>query len=436
MVAVISHHTDETVSNMDRAPALRHYDARAFFRAGQEHTVLRIRRARRGGGGVFFPEPQEIPLLNRLGFGPHPDNVIDIVFRGGRIECVNQRQETKLKALVEAETEIFSGTVSIQRWVLEELLGLRLRAPSLPDCMRWNDKGVFQKTFGPTVWQNGSLQISSGIPGSLVPLGGCVTKDSLIKVFRKLFETDATAFLGKPPDSASGIGHEIIRRGVGNDTAKAIFYKIGTRRVVFQELIKKDIDFSIEINVVEGIAPEDQRPGVVSGQHIVGTSNHKGNFFPITLPSSMLESALRSAEIIMRRLAEEKVWSSGSIDYVGDTRTERVAAVELNLRLVAPDYARIPIRERYGCDLPFDMRSFPVPANLPISEFAEHMDGLLFGQPGERIGFVPFCYLSDVIDEDGFGISYGVCYAPDADQLDALSREVEVRKLGLLGDLL
>lgn len=424
-VQYLSHHTDGSVAGLDQAPPLKHFDQRELFRGREDQVGLRFRFTR--DGQPFFPDTAELAILNRFGFGLLPERVVDIVVRGKQYQFVNQDQ----MHLIEpgAPVELFSGTMPNQRWVLQ-VMGLVPDTPPLAEVRRLNDKGVFQKVFGETVFRNGCLERLPGIEGSMVPPGGCATRDSLAAVFEEMCAGNpAPRFLGKPPDAASGIGHTIFERELYGHNLQWQFGQVGARRVIFQQMLEgKDVDFSIEVVVPQGATPETLRPGMLCGQHIAGTSSHEGNFFPVSLPELMGLRARVSARIITEEIVRMGVTGfTGSIDYVGNTQIGEAMAVEFNLRQVAPDYVRTPIRERFGRDLPFDMRSFAIPKGLPIERVETVFEGLFFSQPGRYTGFLPFCFLPELpgLEE---GISYGVCYAENPEDLAELSTEVERRK--------
>ena len=429
MDRVISDHTADTVQCLPTA--LDHFDGRALVVASQGDFVLRMRPKGRGPAS-FFPDTQELQLLNRLGFGPRPEDVIDVLV--GHEDMVF-RNPGHRRIVEEGWIETFSGTSVFQRLALEKI-GADPGLPDLSECMRWNDKSVFQRTFGSCLAKNGDGRFhhSPGVGPALLPVGGHATRsnlDELLNLLRHRNDSSRDLII-KPASSASCIGQRIVDQPVYQSVFSDLDWWGTTRtvnRFVAQELVPHDMDFSWEFEIPEPGALGTPRVRRLCGQHVID-GDFQGNFWPVDLSDEMRQATRYSAEMIVAYMASNDVWGVGSIDYVGNSKTGQAWAVEINLRKTAAYYGREPARQRFGCLRPFDMRSFRIPRGWTIEGLEEHFDGLIFGQPGDEIGWLPFCFLPNLPGER-HGVSYGVCYAQTRDELQLLSRQVEARKAEL-----
>jgi hypothetical protein len=427
---ILAHHTEGTVTCLPAA--LDHFDARAFIAAREQDYVLRMRPA--GNRAMsYFPPPHELDLLNRLGFGPDPSHVIDVlVGREGR--GIEFRNPSHRSIVENGWLDIFSGTSIFQRTALERM-NVQTGLPTLGACCRGNDKSALQLRHGPCWVKHGDghFRFSQGNSTSLLPYGGHALRGNLDELLGVLQTNKPTHYLIKPATAASCIGLRVV----DGDFVDSVFSDIewlGTTRAVnrfvVQELMPHDMDFSLEFEIPE---PGDEGSiliRTICGQHVID-GNFQGNYFPMELSDEMRQVASQAVETIITDLrVNGRAWGSGSVDFIGDSQTGKVWAVEVNLRKTAAYYGRQPMRQRFGQARPFDMRSFSVPRGFSMEAMEMVFNGLLFGQPGSEIGFVPFCFLPDLPGER-HGMSYGVCYAPTADELSQLSSDVEARKEAL-----
>ena len=427
MYRVLAHHTEGTVACLPTA--LDHFDARAFIAAREEDYVMRMRP--NGNNSMsYFPPPHELDLLNRLGFGPHPDHVIDVLIgrEGHGIEFC----DPKHRAIVEdGWIEVFSGTSIFQRTTLERL-GVQTGLPTIGACGRGNDKSVLQRRHGPCWVKNGdgSFHFSEGRAESLLPYGGHALRSNLDELLRVIQARKPSRYLVKPATAASCIGLRVVDTRPSISLFADLEWSSTTRtvnRFVVQQMMPHDIDFSLEFEIPEPGDEGQVRIRTLCGQYVVD-GDFQGNFYPINLSDEMRQAATRAVETIISDLMMNgEAWGPGSVDFIGNSKTGEVWAVEVNLRRTAAYYGREPMRQRFGRARPFDMRSFTIPRGFTMEAMEMIFKGLLFGQPGPEIGFVPFCFLPDIPGERR-GMSYGVCYAPTLDELEQLSRDVEARK--------
>ena len=235
----------------------------------------------------------------------------------------------------------------------------------------------------------------------------------------------------KPDFSASCIDHRTVQKGASLNGELA---NLRSRCYVAQTFLEHDIEFSIPFMLMPDGSRKVYDP---CGQHIVhgpdGKDDFNGNYKlrKGKLTRRMYRDAMAAAQYHIDELIKlgyTEGW--GSIDFVGNTKTQEVWAIERNARTTATLY---PIRGSEllfeGKVMPFNNRGFIYQRGMDVEVLHGHFDGLLL-RPGGHTGLVLYCVLPEVQFAEGeptVGFSYAVSYARTYDELEQLDREVDDR---------
>lgn len=354
---------------------------------------LRALLVARPGEKVILPAgpfPTELPLLNRLGFGPRPE---DLVFVGvdGRVTSGNDDLEG-------AEIFPFSGTSSLARQFAARH-GATFHAPHLTTCLRANSKAVFQDVVNMLAERHGPVG----------PRGVVAPRDRAVAHARELASRAGRA-IAKGPHSASGQQQVVVTKGETPDFADLP----GT--VVVQEWVEHDCSPSLQCRIDEdGVVHE-----LLATEQILDGTHHIGNRFPPRLSTQVRADMSRIGRLIGEAFASIGYWGICGVDFLVTDDGSTVLANEVNARIPAPWYAWNASRRLLGDALPFRMKSIRLRPGTSIGDVERAVRPLLFDRVA-RAGFVPFC----VVPEHGF--AYGVTYAPDQARLDTIVAGVDAR---------
>ncbi|MBU0531311.1 hypothetical protein KJ910_02350 [Patescibacteria group bacterium] len=399
--------------------ALGLLDARAALVAGVDDYLLRLNR------GV----PEELGLMNRLGFGCPPEHVISITTRKGWAKFAEPHHREVLRTA--GPIEFFAGTSRLLRGTLDQL-GVSYCQPSLKSCRTANSKIDFQR-LGECYAINGDGRyhtVGKNLHAALIPRGGFGTPTQIQGLLRHLFDLSVFEVRLKPDASGSCIGHRNLTTPHGVNG-----YLLPDCRHVVQELVRCNIEFSIpfEIDVKGNFKLYDVCRQLIECHD--GHDDFVGNAsIPngrAGLPTKMRRLAREAAEVIIwQTWKQHRYFGWGSIDFVGNTTTGTVKAIERNARITATYYPIMASLRRFGKVLPFHNRSRLLPPGMSIHELEVCFAGLLFGQPGTNTGLVPYAFIPQLPGEN-VGFFYGVVYAPTHQLLDGLVTRINERHQSL-----
>ena len=396
MPRVHCHYTHDVINHTPESQALLGLFAlRALISSGKDDIVVLP--------GMDYPQ-DEIDLLNGMGLGPKPDNVV------GDFQNMKEAAYRDQVGLVDPpDVHPFSAT---SVWLRKQAIlhGFDLAAPSLVIAQQANDKAVFQRRAN-----------QAGHTGKIVPRGFSVSNDMLFDRVNYMLREGRPVRI-KAGNSASGLCQCVIHPGEKPRYPNGVLEPVSTW--VIQEQMDTNIEASVQIHVDRGGGVQVRE---LLGQHI-DNGHHFGNFYPADLElntnviKSQMETQMRRAamRIAQRILSPMGYFGDASIDFVGNTNSGEVWAIEINARVTAPWYAIEASKRRFGKVVPFDMRSFKIPKGTSIFEITDHLKRVLLTQDSAE-GFVPFCHLP----EQGF--CYGVTFAQDKETLMRLTQEVQKR---------
>ncbi|HTM68909.1 MAG TPA: ATP-grasp domain-containing protein [Candidatus Binatia bacterium] len=358
---------------------------------------LRALLVARPGERVVLPAgfvPAELPLLNRLGFGPRDEDLI-FVREDGSIASGDGDLEG-------AQVLPFSGTTKRAR-AFAERHGAEFHAPRIEDCLGANSKGTFQEIVNCHADERGAIG-----PCGVVPRW---TRTASVATAFALRYGKAVV---KGIHSASGLQQVVCEAG-GTPSFEGM-----PKQVVVQEWVEHDYSPSLQC-LIDASGPIRQLSTTVQ---ILDGNHHIGNRCPSGLPDWVLEGMRWRAEIIGTELRKDGFWGICGIDFLVREQDKTVLANEVNARIPAPWYPWNASRRLLGEPLAFRMKSVSLAVGTAAGDIEKAMRPLLFDR-AKRRGFVPFC----LVPEHGF--VYGVTYAPTPAALDALTPAVDAR----LGEL-
>lgn len=378
----------ETADVCDGLPALLH------------RFPLRALLVAQPGDRVVIPDgfgsPAELPLLNRLGFGPHPNDLI-YVRDDGNVVCGDRGLEGTVVLP-------FSGTTFRAR-AFAKKHGATFHAPTQEACAYANSKVVFQKIAN-AAWHHGIGRIA---PAGAVLEGpeavGTAARDAVdafVSVFGKAVVKGANSASGLQQVTVSAPG-EYSLDGMPDD-------------LVIQEWVRHESSPSLQCLV----HPDGGIDVLSITEQLLDGVHHVGNRFPADILPSDFITMRGIARILGHALAGLGFWGVCGIDYLLDENRHVVLANEVNARIPAPWYPWQATRRRFGKPLPFRMKSMRVALGTSIDDIANAADDLLFDKE-KREGFVPFCF----VPEHGF--VYGVTFSPERDRVGDLAARVESR---------
>lgn len=354
---------------------------------------LRALLVARPGEKVILPAgpfPTELPLLNRLGFGPHPE---DLVFVGADGSVASGDGD-----LEGADIRPFSGTSVLAREFAERN-GASFHAPARDACIDANSKATFQRIANALL--AGCDQVA--------PFGE-VCSLARAEVIAFAYARKHGKAIVKGVHSASGLQQVVVTPGAAPSFADL------PRTVVVQQWVEHDYSPSLQCV----ITPDGDVRVLSTTVQILDGNHHIGNRCPSQLPEWALEGMQWRAYLLARGLAERGYWGVCGVDFLVREGDRTVLANEINARIPAPWYAWNASRRLLGEPLPFRMKSVKLAAGTAIDDIERVMRPLLFSRVA-RAGFVPFC----LVPEHGF--AYGVTYAPDQARLDTIVAGVDAR---------
>lgn len=343
--------------------------------------------------------PQELSLLNRLGFGCREE---DLVF-------VNSELPDGTPRLFADGTIIspFTSASTMTHNLATHEPGCSFHGCCLDIAVRANRKATLQDLASDKI----------SVPeGRFVPTSGA-TRDAITDLL-----TRYPVVVYKPDHSASGIGQ--VRFDRSSDLFHAALDDLYYPGVV-QEFVRKTCDLSVqfEIMVNSGYAIGNGPPvqmilRELTGQIVSHEGDYLGGFYPAQIPQ-ILEERIRSmARAVVGQLVNLGYRGPGSIDFLVNEDSGEIWVSDVNARVAAPWYALQMIRRRLYRPLPFIMRSFRIPVGMPISAFEELFHKHLFSWVNKE-GFVPFAFLPEV------GFCYGVVFAEDPERCRQLDQIIE-----------
>lgn len=354
---------------------------------------LRALLVARPGEKVILPAgpfPTELPLLNRLGFGPRPEDLVFIRQDGSIADG-----DVDLEGV---EMLPFSGATKRAR-DFAKLHGAAFHAPPLGTCLDANSKVTFQRI----------VQTHADERGALGPFGE-VPRPARLKEVAVAFARKYGKAVVKGAHSASGLQQVVVEPDVTPS------FEGLPSDVVVQEWVPHDYSPSLQC-IIERDGSVRQLSTTVQ---ILDGNHHIGNCCPSGLPDWVLEGMQWRADVIGRRLSLMGFWGICGIDFLVSEQAETVLANEVNARIPAPWYPWNASRRLLGEPAAFRMKSVKLAAGVAIGDIEHTAQPLLFDR-ATRTGFVPFCF----VPEHGF--VYGVTYAPDIARLDALVTDVDAR---------
>lgn len=377
----------ETVDVCDGLPDLLH------------RFPLRALLVAKPGERVVLPEgsvPAELPLLNHLGFGPRPE---DIVY--ARPDGTIAAGDNNLEG---AEVLPFSGTTQRAR-LFAEKNGCAFDAPDRDTCLAANSKATFQEI----------LALSGFDEPVLGPDGFVTTRDDAERGVKNFFaETACEKVVIKGVHSASGLQQKVVARGEPVSVADL------PQDLVVQEFVEHDYSASVLVrtDLVFSSTVLAASAQILDGNH------HIGNLYPLPQNDGrLLESLGAIGRLLGDEIADLGYWGFLGVDFLVKVRENGVheaLANEVNARIPAPWYPWNASRRRLGRPLPFRMKSLKLRPGATIDDIERVMAGLLFN-PHRQQGFVPFCF----VPEHDF--VYGVTFAPSPFLLDAEIKVVDDR---------
>lgn len=359
---------------------------------------LRALLVARPGERVVLPaghEPTELPLLNRLGFGPRAEDLI-FVRDDGTIAGGDRDLEDALLLP-------FSGATKRAR-AFAERHGARFHAPAFDACVDANSKGTFQEIVNELADDGGDL---------VGPVGQA-PRPTRVEAVATAFAWKYGKAIIKGVHSASGLQQVVVEKGASPSLEGL------PRLVVVQQWVEHDYSPSLQclIGADGSVRQLSTTVQILDGLH------HIGNRCPSGLPDWVLDGMRWRADGIGGELAARGFWGICGIDFLVREEDRTVLANEVNARIPAPWYPWNASRRLLGEPLAFRMKSAALAPGASIGDVEKAMRPLLFDR-GRRAGFVPFCF----VPEHGF--VYGVTYAPTPAALDALTPAVDARLAAL-----
>ncbi|MDO8435590.1 MAG: ATP-grasp domain-containing protein [bacterium] len=342
---------------------------------------------------------EEVELLNRLGFGPRPDDVkvADAALLDGTIRGLPLYP--------------FSGT-SLKALQLATATGAHFRGPAFDLAWKWNDKGAFARLADKYGWS-----------GTKIPAGRVVRLEDLspshIAECRRMF--GQRKLIIKGTRSASGLEQFILRE---HEEWDAIESHMGefcrSPELVIQPWIEHGVDASVQFSVNRD---GNRRLPSDTTQLIVGEVHHTGNIFPAAMQNTSYLMMRAFADRVVCALVDEGLRDTvGSVDFIID-HAGNPWACEVNARIVAPWYPWKAMVRRFGHDVPpFAMRSVQMPTGVTASQIATTLGRELLFDPKKRIGVIPFC----IVPAEGFAytVTFGRNVAERSELFDAAMRRL------------
>ncbi|HTK05327.1 MAG TPA: hypothetical protein VL500_07095, partial [Candidatus Eisenbacteria bacterium] len=354
---------------------------------------LRALLVARPGERVVLPqgfEPSELPLLNRLGFGPRPEDLI-FAREDGSIASGDRDLEG-------AQVLPFSGSTKRARSFAERH-GAQFHAPGLDVCLDANSKATFQEIVN-----------DLGEDGDQVGPAGQVPRWTRTERVAIAYAWKYGKSVVKGVHSASGLQQAVFEPNVTPSLEGM------PRSVVVQQWVEHDYSPSLQCF----IAPDGSIKQLSTTVQILDGNHHIGNRCPSGLPDWVLEGMQWRVDSIGGELSARGFWGICGIDFLVHEANGTVLANEVNARIPAPWYPWNASRRLLGDPLAFRMKSVALRGGTTIDDIERAVRPLLFDR-SRRTGFVPFCF----VPEHGF--VYGVTFAASPQDLDRLTPAVDVR---------
>ncbi|MFA5358252.1 MAG: hypothetical protein WC310_00320 [Patescibacteria group bacterium] len=320
---------------------------------------LRMLIAARQGDKVVLPigvEPLELELLNRLGFGPRPE---DVVYVDGNLTSAD----------LHGKVFPFSGC-SVQQRQMVELAGLDFAAPSLEICRQADSKAFFQSVLH-------DLRLRPF--GRIVVTGD---RERMKEVVKEMLSRHGSLLL-KAAHSTSGLQQHLIMSLA--DLPEDLALK---GKAVVQEFIPHVVSPSAQYYLKPGgnWKLNSMTTQILDGRH------HVGNIFPPTdLSPEVIAEIEKIGSRIVPRYAELGYYGPLSVDFML-TENNRLFPCEVNARVTAPWYPWEAARRNLGAPVPFWMKSLRINPKTTIAKMEKVLGKLLFN-PKTKKGALPFSFL-------------------------------------------
>ena len=349
------------------------------------------------------PLPQELPLLNRIGFGCRSEDLVWVS-----------------PDLNGTPPPLPQGTI-VNPFTSASLLSHTLAEHTPQSLFRG-----CARTIAVYVNRKKTLQ-SWGDDSIRVPEGCFVSTLQEIRIAIEDLLTRHDVVVYKPDFSASGIGqvHFTRESDLGNEALDCLM-----RPGVVQAFVEKTCDVSLQFEISTNFGHAiGNGPPVTTflhelvGQFVGPDGDYQGGFFPTRLGPAFEAHIRRMGQCIVERLCEAGYRGPGSIDFMANEGTGEIWTTDVNARVIAPWYPLQMIRRRHPHHraLPFVMRSFQIPVGMSVSALEELFRGHLFSWQSME-GFVPFAFLPDL------GFCYGAVFSEDPERCRALDRVIEETK--------
>lgn len=338
--------------------------------------------------------PAELPLLNRLGFGPRPEDLIFVNQHGDVIDGDNDIEGAIVLP--------FSGTTRRARRFAERH-GAAFQAPSRDVCMNANSKGYFQM-----IVNDEDASYRRKAPQDRLGPGGKLMEREVLVLSLDLTGRHPVKMIAKGDHSASGLQQVVIEPGATPDLSGL------PEQLVLQEWVEHDYSPSLQCVIHKDRSVRQLSTTV----QILDGNKHVGNVCPSGLPDGVVAQMRAKGDVVCRRLAEAGFWGICGVDFLVRESDGTVLANEVNARIPAPWYPWNASCRRFGEPLPFRMKSVALRDGATIDDVEDAVGARLF-DPRTRSGFVPFCF----VPEHGF--VYGVTFSTSVGNIEALSRRVD-----------
>jgi len=242
---------------------------------------LRALLVARPGERVVLPqgfEPSELPLLNRLGFGPRPEDLI-FAREDGSIASGDRDLEG-------AQVLPFSGSTKRARSFAERH-GAQFHAPGLDVCLDANSKATFQEIVN-----------DLGEDGDQVGPAGQVPRWTRTERVAIAYAWKYGKSVVKGVHSASGLQQAVFEPNVTPSLEGM------PRSVVVQQWVEHDYSPSLQCF----IAPDGSIKQLSTTVQILDGNHHIGNRCPSGLPDWVLEGMQWRVDSIGGELSARGFW--------------------------------------------------------------------------------------------------------------------------------
>lgn len=346
---------------------------------------------------------QEVKLLNELGFGPRPEDVLpaDAARLNGAIKG--------------CDLYPFSGTSRYARQ-FAEATGARFRGQAdLKRAWQFNDKGYFAELARGCYWHG------VFVPRTIVVERAELSPSHIVEC-RERFGTQKLVIKGTV--SASGLEQLVVHEGEEWDDLD--FDKLGNASIVViqgwvEHTKEASVQFSVNANGNARILSD-------TTQLIEGEVHHAGNVCPAQVdPHTRQRIRSITATIVRQYMVAGLRDTVGSVDFIIEGGGAPWAC-EVNARVVAPWYPwkamqrRIPPTKLVP---PFAMQSMRLPLGTTADQIASKLGNRLYN-PGIMAGTVPFCIVPSVPEDAGepkTGFTYLVTFGRTEGERDTLFAE-------------